>query len=90
MTHQELQRIRDWADAKITTGNEPPWSWFLYMKLREDLDQVIASIAVSVIKTESSPQSELHSGNGPRLVVSNVRQDGAQPHQQVVETLLPT
>jgi hypothetical protein len=88
MTRDELQKVRDWANGKIATGAEPPWSWFQLMKLREDLDQILAGM--SVVKTESSPQSEAHSGTGPRLAVSNVRQGSAPHHPQVVETQLPT
>jgi hypothetical protein len=40
----ELQRVRQWADDRIETGEEPPWSWFQLMKLRENLDAIIGSM----------------------------------------------
>ena len=48
MTDAEIQKMRDWADAKIAAGEEPPWAWFVYMKLRETLDQIIAGRAAKV------------------------------------------
>lgn len=88
MTRDELQRVRDWADGKISTGVEPPWAWFQYMKLREVLDQILIGMAAT--RTESLPRSEPHSETGPRLAVSNTQPSSAQPHQQVVVTQLPT
>lgn len=40
----DLQRVRQWADERIGTGEEPPWSWFQLMKLRENLDAIIGSM----------------------------------------------
>ena len=49
MTQAELQKMRDWADAKIAGGQEPPWAWYQYMKLRETLDRLrIAQISAIV------------------------------------------
>ena len=44
MTTQELQRLRDWVDAKIAAGQEPMWIWYQYMKLREALEGIIAGM----------------------------------------------
>ena len=41
---EELERIRAWADAKIAAGQEPPWAWYQYMKLRETLDAILAEM----------------------------------------------
>lgn len=89
MTREELQRVRDWADQKIVQGEEPPWTWFQYMKLRETLDQLLEGMSTKP-QTESSPEQAPLVGSGPRLAVSNVRPSSAQPHQQVVPVRLPT
>lgn len=89
MTRDELQRVRDWADHKITTGAEPPWAWFQFMKLREDLDQILAGMDVAK-PMENSPQSEQHPGSGPRLAVDNARPSSVRPHQQVLPVQMPT
>lgn len=88
MNKEDLQKIRDWADQKITTGDEPPWSWFQYMKLREVLDQIIGGFGS--VRTESSQPMEQRQENAIRLAVSNVEPSSAQPHQQVVVVRLPT
>ncbi len=90
MNKDELQKVRDWADARIATGEEPPWAWFQFMKLRETLDQVLEGMTASAVKTESSPGSAVLPESGPRLAVSNTRPSSAQPHQQVVAVQLPT
>lgn len=89
MTRDDLQKMRDWADGKIATGAEPPWTWFQYMKLRETLDQILEGTD-AVMPTESSPRQEQRQESGPQLAVSNVRQGRAQPHQEVVPVRLPT
>ena len=88
MTRDELQRVRDWADAKIATGEEPPWAWFQYMKLREVLDQMMAGM--TAVRTENLQQSVLHSESGLRLAVSNTQPSNAPHRQPVVATQLPT
>lgn len=87
MTREELQRLRDWADGKIATGAEPPWSWYQYMKLRETLDAILAGMAAT--RTVDLLQSEPHPGTGLRLVASNGPQDIARSHQAGTPVQLP-
>ena len=35
--------LREWVQAKLATQAEPPSSWFRLMKLREDIDAVLAA-----------------------------------------------
>ena len=42
-TKSQFRSVRAWVDAKLATGAEPPSSWFRLMKLREDLDAVLAA-----------------------------------------------
>ena len=88
MTKAELQRVRDWADEKIATGDEPPWAWYQYMKLRETLDAILAGQAATT-RQGDSPQSAGRQGAGPRLAVCNVRQDTAQRRPEDVPVQLP-
>jgi hypothetical protein len=55
MTGDDLQRLRNWADAKVTAGQEPLWTWYQYMKLREALDAIIGGMECAAIRMESSP-----------------------------------
>ena len=58
MTREELEKARAWADEKLSLGQEPPWAWYQYMKLRETLDAILAGQAATAVfnPTESSPQ----------------------------------
>jgi hypothetical protein len=35
-----LALVRDWAEAKVSTGREPPWAWYQYMKLIETVSAI--------------------------------------------------
>lgn len=54
----ELQKVRDWADAKLAAGEEPPWAWFQYMKLREVIDDTLAGMD-AVVEIETSMGTKL-------------------------------
>jgi len=74
---RQLQDVRQWAKEKIDGGQEPPWSWYQYMKLVETIDAILRG-AECVITTENLPQSDLHPGGHLRLVDSTYPQDDVQ------------
>lgn len=78
MDRQELERVLEWANARLATGEEPPWAWYQYMKLRETLEAILAGMETTT--TESSPQSEQCPERHLRLVASSDQQDTAQRH----------
>ena len=84
----ELENIREWADAKIASGQEPPWAWYQYMKLRETLDAILAGM--DCVTTEHSQQSEQHPEKHLRLVEAIDPQDTAQHRPAGLPTQLPT
>ncbi len=88
MTKEELQRVRDWAQQKLAQGEEPPWAWFQFMKLREVLDQMLAGMDAT--QTASSLEFEQHRGKHLRLVGSTDQQDTAQRHSDILPVQLPT
>ena len=51
----KLKEVRDWANEKLATGEEPPWAWFQYMKLRETLDQILAGMDATVATGKVKP-----------------------------------
>lgn len=53
-----LREVRQLAAEKLATGQEPPWAWYQYMKLREAVDAILAGRAV--IRQSGSPQSPEH------------------------------
>lgn len=83
----KLEDIRGWADAKIASGQEPPWAWFQYMKLRETLDAILAGM--DCVTMENSQQSEQHPGKHLQLVEATDPQDTAQRHPVGLPTQPP-
>jgi hypothetical protein len=89
MTKAELERVRDWAVSKLATGEEPPWAWYQYMKLRETLEAILGGMDSVTLRTESSPQSAPRSGTRLRLVGATDPQDDVQRHPAEQSIPLP-
>lgn len=85
---RQLQDVRQWAKDKIAGGQEPPWSWYQYMKLIETIDAILGGTEC-VTTTENLQQSDLHSGAHLRLVDSTYPQDSAQCHPSGLQTQMP-
>ena len=77
MNRDNLERVRAWADDKLAMGEEPPWAWYQYMKLRETLDAILAGMAATQ-PMEISQGLASQSENRLRLVASANPQDTAQ------------
>lgn len=80
MEKADLHRVREWALAKLSTGDEPPWAWYQYMKLRETLDAIIDGMDAVTPQTVNSPQEGPRSGTHLRLVGAKCSQDTVQRH----------
>lgn len=78
MEQSDLMRMLDWTKGKLATGEEPPWAWYQYMKLRETLEAILAGM--DAVTTDHSPQSEERQEKHLRLVESNDPQDNT-PHR---------
>jgi hypothetical protein len=78
MTRADLQKVLNWANEKLSTGAEPPWAWYQYMKLREALEAIMSGTEATMPQMESSPQSEGPAGTGLRLVASNTQKDSGE------------
>ncbi len=83
----KLEIVREWANAKIASGQEPPWAWFQYMKLRETLDAILAGM--DSVTTEHSQQAAQHPEKHLRLVEPTDPQDTAQHRPAGLPTQLP-
>lgn len=88
MEKADLEAMHKWASGKLEAGQEPPWSWFQYMKLREVLEDIIGGMGA--VRTESLPQSAGHPGRHLQLVGSTDLQDGAPRHSVGLPIQLPT
>lgn len=89
MTTAELKRVREWAIERLTTGNEPPWSWYQLMKLREASEALLAGMETTQ-PTGDLQAPEARRGAGLRLVGATSQLETAQPHQAGVPVQLPT
>ena len=76
---QDLERVREWAQAKVQGGEQPPWAWYQYMKLIETVDAILAGMAAT-IPMGSLQQSQQHPDGHLRLVDSTCPRDTSQPH----------
>lgn len=91
MTHDELQHVREWAHAKVTSGEEPPWAWYQYMKLQEALDAILrgmASTTCVTLQADSQPAGQ-HRGSGHLRLVQTAQPDTVPHGQDTVEVPLP-
>ena len=91
MTREELEKARAWADEKLSLGQEPPWAWYQYMKLRETLDAILAGQAATAVfsPTESSPQLAERPERHLRLVGEANQQETSQPRHAGLPIQLP-
>jgi hypothetical protein len=88
MTSAELENVREWALERLTTGNEPPWSWYQLMKLREAIEAILAGMAATQ-PTANSPELAQRSGASLRLVGEADRPETVQHHPGKVPVQMP-
>jgi len=60
----ELEKVRDWAEARIKSGDVPDWSWQQHVTLIEALDAMLHDISVAY----DSPGVSQRSARNLRLV----------------------
>ena len=89
VTSSDLERIMDWAKAKIHGGSEPPWAWYQYMKLLEAAETIRQGMSPTN-PTVSLPQLQERQGSGRLRVVSIVPPDGVPLRQDNELLHLPT
>jgi hypothetical protein len=93
MTRADLERVRDWTQEQLTTGDQPPWAWFQYMKLRETLDAILAGMDATVpldeLTKERSQRSAPRPGTHLRLVADTDSRDTAPPRSSELAARLP-
>ena len=73
----QLREVREWANTKAQSGQEPPWAWYQYMKLVETADAILSGMA-STMPQEGSQQPESHPATHLRLAACNGSQDTSQ------------
>jgi len=53
----DLEKVRDWAEARIKAGNVPDWSWDRHVKLIEAVDAVLHDMSVANEASRSAQQA---------------------------------
>jgi hypothetical protein len=91
MKRDELQRVRDWADQKVTMGAETPWAWYQYKKLREAADAILLGMdsTRSVTVPVDPREAEQRRGIGHLRLVDNCPPNSAQPDPEADWYLCP-
>lgn len=86
---QRLAEVREFAEAKIAAGNEPPWAWYQYMKLVEAVHAIEDGMEATTTKEAGSLR--LASLEGKRLPPADSAgsQDSAQSHPHPKPPSLP-
>jgi hypothetical protein len=84
---EELERVLAWANEKLMAGEEPPWAWYQYMKLRETVEAILAGMDAAT--TDHSQQSREHPEKHLRVVESSDQLDSARRHPVGLPTREP-
>jgi len=83
----QLQNILDWTNQKLATGEEPPWSWYQFMKLREAIEAIRTGSLYIPIEEDSQESVERqetgHQPKGCIVPINSARRhpDNADPQQ---------
>ena len=85
---EDLEKVLAWANHKLAAGQEPPWAWYQYMKLRETIEEILAGM--DAVTTDHSQQSVQHKDNHLRLVDASDPQDTSRCRPAGLPTRLPT
>lgn len=86
---QHLASAIDWAEKRLRTGAEPPWSYYRLMQLKEAATELLAGLE-STSPMESSPKAEEHPETDPPHEGHIVRLDTARRHRDKEHPVLPT
>jgi hypothetical protein len=79
MTKDQFDGMRIWASEKRSSGQEPPWAWFQYLKLEETLGSLLSGMAASI--QLGTLQADFRQEGPLRLVGHTVPQKSRQRHQ---------
>ena len=60
----ELEKVRNWAEARIKSGNVPDWSWQQHVTLIEAVDAMLHDISVA----NDAPATSQRSARNLRLI----------------------
>ena len=86
MTRAELERGREWTIERVTSGEEPPSSWYQLMKLQEAVNAVLSGMAPAQPAARTEPSAPRRAGS-LRLVIANGPLEAPKP--RLAERVVP-
>ena len=84
-----LSATIDWAEKRLRTGSEPPWTYYRLMQLKEAATELMSGLEAT-IPMESSQTSESHSATPHPQEDRIYRLDTARRHRDPKRPVLPT
>ncbi len=85
---KSLDEVLDWVEYKLEFGQEPPWAWQEYTKLKESILKVQKG-RESVILMDDLQQSDSRLENGHQQAEKIVQLDSFRCHQVDEQVCLP-
>jgi hypothetical protein len=85
----DLKRAIDWANERLRSGAEPPWSYYRLMQLKEAAAELLEGMR-STQPMEGSQESLPHSASEIQPSASVLQLDTARRHQPGSPVRLPT
>lgn len=76
---RKLEDVLDWVNYTLREGQEPPWSWYQFMKLREAIEAI--RTGEMVLPMEDLPQLAGHQETDLRPKGHIVQLDNARCHR---------
>ena len=85
-----LEYVRDWAQSRVDSGSEPPWTYHKLKEVAKLASELSAGIDVTVSKTDSL-QSQEHQETVLPLGENIFRLENARFRRDLLENLqMPT
>lgn len=90
MDKQTLETVADWAEERVNSGQEPPWT-FQSLKTLISLTRELAAGMEANVKTVNEQGLELPQDDSPTLKADIIQLDSFRPRPSETDSLqLPT
>jgi hypothetical protein len=90
MSRIDLERIREWANAKLSGSRESQRAGHPYMRLRENVDAILGRVDCAISQSAGAPHGTPRRKAHLRLVWSKYSGDALQLHKADSHARLPT
>lgn len=87
---ETLTQAIEWANERLRSEAEPPWSYYRLMQLREAATELVAGMNATMQPTDDSPGSEGRPASASQQGADIVQLDTAPHHRRSGKIPLPT